>query len=250
MEEQPVVKRYFMELGYDGSSFSGWQIQPNGITVQESIEKAMSTIAQKPVSIVGAGRTDAGVHATRMVAHFDFEGDTLPFDAHKINRLLPRTITIYRIYEVATDAHARFDAVERTYHYRIHFNRDPFLRHVSTFVHHSLDIEAMNRAALFLLGEQDFTSFSKLHTDVKTNICSVKRAEWVREEGEGYRFEITADRFLRDMVRAIVGTLFLIGRGKMAPEAIRNILEQKDRSAAGMSAPAEGLSLVDVKYNF
>lgn len=243
------MPRYCITLSYDGTEYSGWQIQPNAVTVQETLQEAMSTIARVPMEVVGAGRTDAGVHAEKMVAHFDFEGE-LPFDAFKLNRLLPRDIAVQSIHEVDPDFHARFDATKRTYHYDISLIKDPFHRRFTTYLNVStpLNFDKMNEAARLLLGEKDFTSFSKLHSDNKTNICRIYEAKWIHLEGERYRFVISADRFLRGMVRAVVGTLIEVGRGKMLPTDITTILNAYDRSEAGMSAPPEGLSLVEIEY--
>lgn len=242
--------RYFLYLSYNGTAYSGWQIQPHDKTVQETIEQALATILQKPCPIVGAGRTDAGVHARLMVAHLDL--DKTPQEAqdlcHKLNRLLPPDISLHRIVPVTDDAHARFSATARTYKYYATERKDPYMGHLQCRLHQPLDIQAMNQAAALLLEYQDFTSFSKLHTDVKTNNCQVTYAEWTRSDNGDYIFTITADRFLRNMVRAIVGTLFLVGRGKLSVEGFRNVIESLDRSAAGSSAPGHALFLEDVTY--
>ena len=240
--------RYFIEFSYNGTEFHGSQTQPNGNTVQAEMEAAFATILREPVSLTFAGRTDAGVHAEKMVAHFDWE-KTLPANfGARLNNLLPPTIAISNLYRVTDDAHARFDATARTYQYRITTRKDPFLYVTHTRVAPGLDLEAMNKAVLHLLGKQDFASFCRTHTDVKTTICDVREAKWVQEsETEAY-FVITADRFLRNMVRAVVGTLFEVGRGKMTEEQFADIIASHNRCTAGHSAPAEGLSLVEIIY--
>lgn len=243
------MHRYFICLAYDGTAYHGWQIQPNGISVQECLMKALSTFLRRDVEVVGAGRTDAGVHASFMVAHFDHEEmlDTVSV-AEKLNRLLPPDISVYRVCLVKADAHARFDATARTYKYYVTTVKHPFNRQYRWRIHSKLDYERMNEAAKVLLEYNDFTSFSKLHTDVKTNICHVTHAEWTQEEESVWVFTIRADRFLRNMVRAIVGTLIEVGRGKLSVEGFRQIIEQKDRCKAGTSAPGEALFLVNVEY--
>lgn len=243
------MNRYFIYLGYNGKPFCGWQIQPNGITVQQCIEEALATLLRRATPIVGAGRTDAGVHARLMVAHFDSPApiDDLPFLTEKLNRLLPKEIAIYRIVPVVANAHARFDATARTYHYFITTAKDPFLFEFSYKLHGTIDFESMNAACRVLYEYTDFTSFSKLHTDVKTNNCRVMKAEWVRE-GDMWKFTIQADRFLRNMVRAIVGTLLEVGRGKLSIEGFRQVIQAKDRNKAGTSVPGQALFLVDIVY--
>ena len=245
------MERYFIYLGYNGKNYCGWQVQPNGITVQQKIEEALAILSRQPVPIVGAGRTDAGVHAKRMVAHFDWIETIadLPFLAEKLNRLLPKDIAIYKIVSVTAEAHARFDAISRTYHYFITLEKDPFNYELVYKMYGELDFEKMNEACEALYDYIDFTSFSKLHTDVKTNNCKVTYARWT-EEGTVWRFTITADRFLRNMVRAIVGTLIEVGRGKLTVENFRKVIEAKDRGKAGTSAPGHALYLVDVTYPF
>ena len=242
--------RYFIEFTYNGSSFHGSQTQPNGNTVQAEMEAAFATILRQAVPLTFAGRTDAGVHADKMVAHFDFENNQMVNDqmVHRLNNLLPDSIAIINLQPVQDDAHARFDAIERTYHYRITTRKDPFLYINHTRVAAGLDFDAMNKAARLLLGKQDFASFCRVHTDVKTTICDVKQAQWIRESETEYTFVITADRFLRNMVRAVVGTLFEIGKGKMTEAQLADIIAAHDRCKAGHSAPAEGLSLVEIKY--
>lgn len=243
------MSRYFIDFAYDGTAYHGWQIQPNGNSVQETLQQALSTILREEISVVGAGRTDAGVHASRMVAHFDFEA---PFDplrlTDKLNRLLPRDIAVHWIRPVRPEAHARFDATARTYHYFVHFGKNPFLRHYSCRLYQALDFEKMNQAARILFEYVDFTSFSKTHTDTKTNNCKIMKAEWKPMADGSWCFEIQADRFLRNMVRAVVGTLVEVGRGKMDEQGFRQVIEGKDRCRAGESMPGNALFLVDVSY--
>ncbi len=244
--------RFFIRFAYDGTAFHGSQRQPNGITVQETMEQALAMIFREEVPLTFAGRTDAGVHAREMYAHMDIgeqamrrEGERLVF---RLNGILPDSIAIYDIYPVKDDAHARFDAVRRTYEYHIVDHKDPFLCQQATRVRLGLDFDAMNEAAQLLIGKQDFASFCRTNTDVKTTICDLTHAEW-RELGNGHAvFTIAADRFLRNMVRAVVGTLFEVGRGKMTKEQFAEVIAQHNRCAAGDSAPAEGLYLTKVEY--
>lgn len=240
--------RYFLELAYNGKNYFGWQIQPNQISVQEKIEHCLSTILREKIAIIGAGRTDTGVHAKKMFAHFDFEKD-LPNDlVQKLNSFLPQDIAIDAIYPMQNDAHARFDATSRTYHYFVQKGKNPFNPESTWQIRHELNFDLMNEAANLLIQKTDFGSFAKLHTDVKTHICDVTQAVWI-DEGNGLlKFEITADRFLRNMVRAIVGTLVEVGQEKVNIERFKQIIDKKDRSFAGASAPAQGLFLVDVQY--
>lgn len=240
--------RYFIRFSYRGTAFHGSQVQPNGHTVQAELEQAMATILRQPVPLVFAGRTDAGVHAENMVAHFDINIELPTNLRERLNSLLSDAIAIHAIIPVASDAHARFDATQRTYHYRVISRKDPFLYSTRTRVQGGLDYDAMNKAAQLLLGKQDFASFCRTHTDVKTTICDIKEAKWVIENEYMAYFTITADRFLRNMVRAIVGTLFEIGRGRMTKQQLAEIITAHDRCKAGHSAPAEGLSLIDIKY--
>lgn len=240
--------RYFVTFAYCGTDFHGSQTQPNGITVQEVMENAFSTILRVPVALTLAGRTDAGVHAEMMTAHFDCE-KALPLNlVSRLNNLLPPTIAVRDIRRVQDDAHARFDAIARTYRYRITTRKYPFDYTTCTRVADGLDFEAMNHAAQLLLGKQDFASFCRVHTDVKTTICDVREARWVMEDEWHAAFYITADRFLRNMVRAIVGTLMKIGRGQMTETQLQETIAAHNRCRAGQSAPAEGLALIDVKY--
>ena len=244
------MQRYFIELSYDGTDFFGWQKQPKCVSIQESIEKQLSKLhSNEPISVVGCGRTDTGVHAHHYILHADLpevsDTDKLRF---KLNRMLPDAIAIHSIYSVENEMHARFNATARTYRYFINQEKDPFRAKSSWLFPQKLDFSAMNEAAKFLLGTQDFTSLSKLHTDVKTNTCTVTKAEWVNEGTSAY-FEITADRFLRNMVRATVGTLLDVGLGKIKPEDIKTILEAMDRGAAATSVPAHGLFLWKIEYD-
>lgn len=244
-----MKKRFFIYFSYKGTAYHGWQIQPNGISVQEVLTKAMSTVLRTELDLVGAGRTDTGVHARMMVAHFDMEKD-LPTDfdlVDKLNSFLPKDIAIAKIIEVPADAHARFDAISRRYEYHIVIKKDVFRTELAARLRNTLDFEAMNAAAQTLKEYRDFTSFSKLHTQVKTNNCVITRAEWA-QQGDDWVFTIQADRFLRNMVRAIVGTLFEVGRGKMSVDEFRAIIEAKNRCEAGSSVPAQGLYLVYVEY--
>ena len=241
--------RYFIYFSYDGAAYHGWQVQPNAITVQQVLEEALAKLVRQPVPLVGAGRTDAGVNAACMVAHGDFpaELDTRQL-VYKLNKILPPDIAVSDVRRVKDDAHARFDALSRRYNYRVVTAKSPFARKYACRVMPGIDFDAMNRAANVLYEYSDFTSFSKLHTDVKTNNCKVTFAQW-RQVGEcEWVFEIEADRFLRNMVRAIVGTLLLVGRGKMTLDGFRAVIENKARGEAGDSAMGEALFLVDVKY--
>lgn len=243
------MRRYFIYLGYNGRNYNGWQTQPNGVTVQQTLEEALATFLRKPVPIVGAGRTDAGVHARMMVAHFDWEEEIedLAFLADKLNRILPKDIAIYRIVPVRADAHARFDATSRTYKYYLTDQKNPFNQDWTYRTYVALDFDAMNAACDILFEYIDFTSFSKLHTDAKTNNCRILQAGWARE-GDVWVFTIRADRFLRNMVRAIVGTLLEVGRKRMTLDGFRQVIEAKDRCQAGTSVPGHALFLVDVSY--
>lgn len=245
-----ATQRYFIYLAYDGTNYHGWQIQPNGISVQECLMKALATFLRREIEVIGAGRTDAGVHATLMVAHFDFEGDALDVElvADKLNRLLPPDISAYQVRRVKSDAHARFDATARTYKYYITTSKNPFNRQYRCRIHGNLDFKRMNEAAQELFDYSDFTSFSKLHTDVRTNICRITMAEWTQVDEVTWVFTIRADRFLRNMVRAIVGTLLEVGRGKMTVRDFKQVIELQDRGKAGTSAPGQALFLVNVEY--
>lgn len=240
--------RYFVTISYRGTDFHGSQTQPNGNTVQAELESAFATILREPVPITFAGRTDAGVHAEYMVAHFDWSKPLPDNFVFRLNGLLPDSIAVHALRPVKDDAHARFDATARSYRYRITTRKDPFLTFTHTRVAPGLDFEAMNQAARLLIGKQDFAAFCRTHTDVKTTICDVREAKWIQENNTEAYFVITADRFLRNMVRAVVGTLFEIGRGKMTEAQLADIIASHDRCQAGHSAPAEGLSLVAITY--
>lgn len=247
--------RHFLHLAYRGARYHGWQVQPGAATVQGAIEQALATVLRRMVPITGAGRTDTGVNAAMMMAHADLpeldNGNMTPLRLMTaLNAMLAPDIVIFDIIPVHDSAHARFDATARTYHYYANTRRDPFTYPLSWYASPNLDFEAMNTAAQLLIGRRDFTSFSKLHTDVKTNICNLSHARWVQTAPHSWRFEITADRFLRNMVRAVVGTLVDVGRHKMPPQAISTILERKDRCAAGTSMPAHALFLADIKYPY
>jgi len=237
-------------LSYNGKAYHGWQIQPNANSIQESLNSALTTILQEEIYCIGAGRTDTGVHAKNFFAHFDtinlFNIDVATF-LYKINAILPHDIVIHSVHPMIDDAHARFSAVSRTYHYFISTVKDPFLQDFSYFFPRELNLEIMNQACKILFEYEDFTSFSKLHTDVKTNNCRILQAEWNKKE-EQLQFTIKADRFLRNMVRSIVGTTIDIGLGKLSLEDFAQIIESKDRSNAGRSVPAHGLFLVDIEY--
>jgi tRNA pseudouridine38-40 synthase len=243
------MKRFFITLAYNGKNYVGWQVQPNGISVQQKVQEALSTLLRKPIGIVGAGRTDAGVHAKKMVAHFNWEGE--PFTRldliKKLNGFLPKDIAVDDIYEVRPDAHARFSAISRTYTYYVTTQKDPFLYELKYRVFFDPDIALMNTLCGILTEYKDFTSFSKLHSDVKTNNCRIEKAVW-EKKGNDYVFTITANRFLRNMVRAIVGTLLDAGRGRIDEEGFRHIIESKNRNLAGTSAPAYALFLDDIVY--
>jgi len=247
-----MKQRYFFECAYDGTGFSGWQRQPNAETVQQTIELMLSRrFNNSDIQILGCGRTDAGVHANQFYFHVDLAKDlNLELLKYKLNKMLPTSIVIFDILPVLNDQHARFDASFRSYKYFIHTRKNPFLEKYSWYFPHSLDLEKMNQGAQLLLGEKDFTSFSKLHTDVFTNICNLTRAEWREVGNDQIVFEITANRFLRNMVRAVVGTLIEVGQGNLIPEDIKEILEAHDRSSAGISVPAKGLFLSSIKYPF
>ena len=243
-----VSLRYFIELSYNGKAYHGWQIQPNAISVQAVLEKGLSTLLKEPISTMGAGRTDAGVHAKQLFAHFETE---VLFDAekllYKLNSFLPEDIAIKNIFKVKTDAHARFHAVSREYLYRIALEKNPFNTEHAFLLKPKLDIERLKAATKILLDYKDFQCFSKSNTDVKTYHCNIMKAEWQLVENE-LHFTIKADRFLRNMVRAIVGTLINIGIGKVEVETLHDIIKSKNRSEAGFSVPAHALYLTAIKY--
>lgn len=240
--------RYFIHLAYNGANYNGWQTQPELPTVQETLEKALSTLLRQPIAVVGCGRTDTGVHASDFYAHFDLKDFKDPKElTFKLNSFLPPDIAIFAIFPVADNAHARFDATARTYQYHVSDRRLPFRQGQYCRIYFKPDIERMNEAAQVLMEYEDFTSFAKLHTQVKTNICHLTEARWDRV-GEEWIFTIRSNRFLRNMVRSVTGTLLDVGRGKLSIEGLREIIEKKDRCAAGVSMPACGLFLTKVDY--
>ena len=241
--------RYFIELAYKGSNYHGWQYQPNAISIQEVLSKSLSTILREEISIVGAGRTDTGVHAEEFFAHFDIAGvvDAVEL-VFKVNALLPNDIVVFRIMRVDDEAHARFDAISRSYEYRIILGRSPF--YVETtyqIINKKLNIDNMNEAGKILLTYTNFKSFSRSNSDVKTFDCDVSKSYWTIQD-QSLTFHITANRFLRNMVRAVVGTMLEVGLGKMSLEAFKDVIEGRNRSNAGPSAPAQGLFLTKVRY--
>lgn len=247
------MPRYFMLLSYRGAPFHGWQSQPNAISVQSTVEDALTKVLRCPTKIVGAGRTDTAVNAKRMIAHFDVETEIDNPDGiiRGLNSIVGKDIAILDLVRVSDNAHARFDATSRTYHYYVSTKKTPFFHQHCWQTPGSLDFDIMNQAAEILLSVEDFTSFAKLHTDNKTNICHVTNAKWHKlEQIDGYVFIITADRFLRNMVRAIVGTLIDVGRGKISLEQFRQIIEAKNRCSAGTSMPGHALYLWDVTYPY
>lgn len=247
------TNRYFLEISYDGTAYHGWQIQHNAISVQEQLNKALHTYLRHDIETTGAGRTDTGVHAKQLFVHFDSDHTALKNDPrrciHALNSLLPFDIAIHRIIPVHHDAHARFDALERAYEYHLHFKKNPFLTNRSYLLRDKPDIRKMNEAAQHLYGKQDFSCFSKSHTQVFTNICTISEAKWEESEN-GMIFYITADRFLRNMVRAIVGTLLEIGVNGRPISYIQEVIASKNRSQAGVSVPACGLYLTKITYPY
>lgn len=245
--------RFFLDIAYDGTAYHGWQVQPNAISVQEKLNYALATFLRAEVETIGAGRTDTGVHAKQLYVHFDSANEALLTDPKRcirpLNSLLPFDIAIKDIVKVDNEAHARFDAVERSYEYHIHFQKNPFLINRSWLLRDKPDIQKMNEAARLLLGKRDFACFSKSNTQVFTNICDVRKAEWVEHES-GFVFHISADRFLRNMVRAIVGTLLEVGLKGQPVLYVEEVLDSKDRSKAGVSVPAHGLYLTRVLYPY
>jgi len=269
----PVAEyqRYFIELAYDGTKYHGWQVQPNAVAVQQMLNQALGTLLRQPMETLGCGRTDTGVHAKEFYAHVDLpipeapqhpEGgaevasQNSPFRGlgderfRSLNALLPYDIAVKRIIEVHPEAHARFDATLRSYEYHVHFHKDPFKINYSWLLRDRPDIDLMNDGAKIIMEYTDFSCFSKSNTQVFTNNCKITRAEWVEIEDGSLIFHISADRFLRNMVRAIVGTLLMVGKKEIAPEAIRQIIESKNRSKAGTSVPACGLYLTEVVYPY
>ena len=242
--------RYFITLSFDGTDFHGFQRQTNAESIQRCLEQGLSAIFRTPITIYGAARTDAGVHAHLMVAHFDYDGELDGAQlAYKLNRMMPRDIAIHDVRKVADDLHARFSAVKRTYRYYIHTHRNPFHRFYSLEMPYQLDFEAMNEAARLLLDVKDFGSFCKAGADVKTTLCDLTKAEWIKMEEPGcWYFEISANRFLRNMVRAVVGTLVEVGRGRMTLDEFRAVVASGSRKNAGESMPAHALFLWDIVY--
>lgn len=241
--------RYFIWFGYDGTQYHGWQTQPNGVTVQSELERCLSLLLREQVAVTGAGRTDAGVHARQMAAHFDTDGELdAPLLAKKLNGLLPAAISVNRIEPVAADMHARFSATSRTYHYYIHTRKNPFIRQYSQEMHYQLDFNLMNEAGRILMEYDDFGAFCKAGSDVKTTLCRVTHAHWHQTSDTEWYFEITANRFLRNMVRAVVGTLIEVGRRRMTLQEFRQVIEGGRRTQAGESMPAKALFLERVTY--
>jgi tRNA pseudouridine38-40 synthase len=248
-----AIMRYFITFSYDGGRYHGWQIQPNGDSVQARLQEALSTLLREDICVTGAGRTDTGVHARMMVAHFD----TLTMDngqwtmedlAYKLNRLLPQDIAVQKVERVSDEMHARFSAKSRMYRYYIHTAKDPFCRAYSCEIHYPLDFGKMNEAARLLMTYEDFGAFCKSGADVKTTLCEVTRAEWVQTSPSTWYFEIRANRFLRNMVRAVVGTLIDVGRGRLSLEDFKKVIERKKRTEAGESMPGHALFLEDIVY--
>ena len=251
------IRRYFITFSYDGTRYHGWQIQPNGESVQERLQQALSTLLRSDICVTGAGRTDAGVHARMMVAHFDTDALFEPVDderingrqlAYKLNKLLPYDIAVQKVERVPDDLHARFSATSRTYYYYIHTVKDPFSRAYSCEIHYPLDFAKMNEAAAILMTYEDFGAFCKSGADVKTTLCHVMAAEWHQTSDTTWYFEITANRFLRNMVRAVVGTLVDVGRGRLSLDDFRKVIEGKRRTEAGESMPGNALFLEKIVY--
>lgn len=241
-------KRYFLELSYKGTPFHGWQIQKNAFTVQECLESALSTYLRQPISVMGSGRTDTGVHASMQVCHFDLvEGELGKNFLKGINSILPKEIAIHSVRPVHPEAHARFDAIRRSYIYRIIFRKSPFLDELAWLYFHPLDVEQMNQAAQVLLRHEDFECFSKVHTEVNHFRCQIFSARWEQKDDQ-LLFHITANRFLRGMVRAIVGTLIEVGLGWRKAEQMDELILSRNREKAGKAAPAKGLFLSEIVY--
>jgi pseudouridylate synthase I len=241
--------RYFVTFSYDGTRYHGWQIQPNGDSVQARLQEALSTLLRQEISVTGAGRTDAGVHARMMVAHFDYEGEIdCKQLAYKLNRLLPYDIAVQKVEPVNEEMHARFSATSRTYHYYIHTTKDPFRRAYSCELHYPLDFQKMNEAGLLLTRYDDFGAFCKAGADVKTTLCQVTEARWIQTSPTTWYFRITANRFLRNMVRAVVGTMIDVGRGRLSLVEFCKVIEGKCRTEAGESMPGNALFLEDITY--
>jgi tRNA pseudouridine38-40 synthase len=242
--------RYFIKLAYNGTHYHGWQYQPNASSVQETMNKAVSVMLHAPINLMGAGRTDTGVHAKEMFAHFDFESSfDIPKLVHKLNSYLPKDIVVFAIIPVHDEAHCRFDALKRTYEYHIHTFKNPFLDGQSCYFHQQLDLDLMNEAAKLLFEHTDFQCFSKVNTDVNTFDCTIFEANW-KQENSRLVFTISANRFLRNMVRAIVGTLVNVGLHKITLVDFNTIIESKSRDKAGFSVPAHGLYLTEIEYDY
>ncbi len=243
------MPRYFVTFAYDGTRYHGWQVQPNGNSVQAELQRALSLLLRSDIEVVGAGRTDAGVHASKMVAHFDCDSIADKSQlAYRLNRVLPRDIAVSGIDEVDDSMHARFSALWRTYHYYIHTRKNPFVGNYSCEIHYDLDFNLMNEAGMHLTTCNDFGAFCKSHTDVKTTLCNVREAYWENVGDGQYRFTITANRFLRNMVRAVVGTLVDVGRKKITIDEFKSIVDSRKRTNAGGSMPAHALFLHDIAY--
>jgi tRNA pseudouridine38-40 synthase len=243
--------RYFLRLSYRGTGFSGWQIQPNAQTVQSVLESTLATLLKTEVQTTGCGRTDAGVHALGFYAHMELDSPVQDREKiiYQMNALLPSDVVIHDIIAVGKDAHARFDAISRTYHYYISTDKNPFLEGLTMFHYGTPDIDRMNLAALSLKGRKDFSAFSKAHGQTITNLCDIREAHWRQQDGL-LIFKITADRFLRGMVRAIVGTLLDIGKNKLEASQIVEVIHSRNRSEAGVNVPARGLCLTDIRYDY
>jgi len=250
------TQRYFIELFYNGTNYHGWQSQHNALSIQEVLNKALSTVLREPIETLGCGRTDTGVHAKQFYAHFDLVSIVhSPWYMdyrllRSINSILPADIAIKQFIPVHADAHARFDATLRSYEYHIHFDKDPFKQGYSWQLRDEPDLELMNRAAKIIMEYTDFSCFSKSNTQTLTNNCKIVVAEWLRIDDKSIIFKVSADRFLRNMVRAVVGTLLMVGHREIQPEAIHEIIQSKNRSNAGTSVPACGLYLTEVKYPY
>jgi len=250
LNQKKIYLRYFIKFSYNGTNYHGWQSQPNALSVQETLSKALSVVLNSEINLMGAGRTDTGVHAKEMFAHFDFEKEiNTKSSVHKLNSYLPKDISIFDIILVSDTAHARFDAVKRTYEYHINTFKDVFSQDKSWYYHQELDIDLMNEACAILLKHTNFQAFSKVHTEVNTFNCTIFEAYW-RKENNTLIFTISADRFLRNMVRAIVGTLIKVGLHKIILDEFNTIIENKNRNEAGFSVPAHGLYLTKIEYNY
>ena len=246
------MKRYCLRIQYKGTHYHGWQTQPNAITVQQKVDEAISIFTRENIESIGCGRTDTGVHASMFYLHFDTTNEIIDLSRalKSIGFLLPHDISAHELFEVSQDFHARFDAISRTYNYFIHFEKNPFIKEFSYKIHHTLNYDLMNQAAAYLLEVNDFSCFSKSNTQTLTNICNVSKAFFIKIDDSRWMFEITADRFLRNMVRAIVGTLIMVGESKINLSEFKQIIQSKNRNKAGSSVDAAGLFLVNVVYDF